>query len=480
MFNQDLLVMNEILKIENRYLRTDITESRKLLDKLILKNEELSFENKTLKDQAKNNSSNTSLPPSKDLYKRINKKKKSDKKRGGQLGHQGAFRPFVDASKVTEIVKCMPQKTCECGGEIKVRKRKKPTRHQVFELPKIKPIITEYQQFKGVCTCCEKRSQGHLPKGVPANILGPRAMAFVAQSSTLYHLTKSQIRMMLKDSLGIEVAISTISNVEKKVSGYFENIYNELEKKVRQSSHLHIDETGHKNQGKRGFAWCFVNDELLYLKLAMSRGAKVLTSVIGENFKGKITTDRYSAYGIIDAENRQICWAHLLRDFKKFAHSLHMEVANIGESLVKNTERMFKLLKELKFGIVRREDFNLEMEDIKKTIEILLYEGSLRKKYKNFGGACANILKLKDALWNFLDDPNLEPTNNLAERSIRSFVIKRKISFGTWSDDGDRFLERLMSVIPMIIKSGKSVLETIAAIIKDCLAGKSVSLSQIA
>ena len=109
-----------------------------------------------------------------------------------------------------------------------------------------------------------------------------------------------------------------------------------------------------------------------------------------------------------------------------------------------------------------------------------LYEGSLRKKYKNFGGSCGNIWKLRDALWNFLDDPGLEATNNLAKRSLRPFVIKRKISFGTWSDRRDRFLERMMSVIPMIIKSGKSVLETITAIIKDCLFGKAVSLSQIA
>ena len=304
-------------------------------------------------------------------------------------------------------------------------------------------------------------------------------MAFVAQSSALYNLTRSQIRMMLKDSLGIEVAISTISNVEERISGYFENIYNELGKKVRQSKHLHIDETGHKNQGKQGYAWCFVNEKILYLKLAMSRGAKVLTGVIGESFKGKITTDRYSAYNVIDPENRQICWAHLLRDFRKFAHSEHTEVANIGGSLLRNTERMFELLKAVKFGIISKEELNYEMEDIKKKIEMLLYEGSLRKKYKNFGGSCGNIWKLRDALWNFLDDPGLEATNNLAERSIRPFVIKRKISFGTWSDRGDRFLERVMSVIPMIIKSGKSVLETVTRIIKDCLYGKVVSLSEV-
>jgi transposase len=480
MFSRDLLIENEFLKIENGYLKKDIAEFHKLLNKLALKNEELSFQIKSLKDQAKKNSSNSSLPPSKELYKTLGKKKKSDKKRGGQLGHQGSFRPFVDESQVTKIVKCMPQSICECGGKIKLRKRKQPVRHQVFELPEIKPVITEYRRFRRFYTCCNQRSQAPLPKGVGANILGPRAMAFVAQGSALYHLTRSQIRMMLKDSLGIEVAISTISNVEKRISGYFENIYDELGKKVSGSKHLHVDETWHKNQGKKGFAWCFVNEDIFYLKLAMSRGAKVLTGVIGEDFKGKITTDRYSAYNVISPENRRVCWAHLLRDFRKFTHSEHTEVANIGGSLLKNTERMFELLKAVKFGIISKEELNSEMEDIKKKIELLLYEGSLRKKYKNFGGSCANIWKLRDALWNFLDDPALEATNNLAERSIRPFVIKRKISFGTWSDRGDRFLERMMSVIPMIIKSGKSVLETIAAIIKDCLLGKTVSLSKIA
>ena len=288
MFNQDLLIENEFLKIEIKYLRLDIEGYKKLLDRLTMKVEELSFEIKSLKDRAKQDSSNSSLPPSKELYKTLGKKKKSDKKRGGQVGHKGSFRPFVDESQVTKIVRCMPQSICECGGEIKLRNRKKPSRHEVFELPEIKPIITEYQQFRGVCTCCKQRSQASLPAGVPSNILGPRAMAFVAQSSALYNLTRSQIRMMLKDSLGIEVAISTISNVEERISGYFENIYNELGKKVRQSKHLHIDETGHKNQGKQGYAWCFVNEKILYLKLAMSRGAKVLTGVIGESFKTRV------------------------------------------------------------------------------------------------------------------------------------------------------------------------------------------------
>ena len=480
MLNQDLLIENEFLKIEIKYLKKDNAEFYKLLNKLAIKNEELSFEIKTLKDKNNKDSSNTSLPPSKDLYKKLNKKKKSDKKRGGQKGHQGIHRPFVDDALVTKFVKCVPEKSCECGGEIKVRPRKAPARHQVFELPEVKPIITEYQRYRGICNCCKKKALAPLPKGVPTNILGPRAMAFVAQAGALYHLTKSQIQLMLKDSLGIELAISTISNVEKKVSGYFENIYNELEQKLRRAKHLHIDETGHRNQGKKGFAWCFVNENLFYLKLAMSRGAKILTGVIGENFKGKATTDRYSAYNIIIPENRQVCWAHLLRDFRKFANSAHAEVANIGESLLKNTEKMFKLLKDLKFGIIKKEEFDAQMCDIKKWIEGLIYEGSLRKKYKNFGGSCDNIWKLKDALWNFLDDPGLEATNNLAERRIMPFVIKMKISFGTWSDRGDRFLERMMSVIPMIIKSGKSVLETITKIIRDSLFGKTVSLSQIA
>jgi transposase len=480
MFSRDLLIENEFLKVENGYLKKDIAEFHKLLNKLALKNEELSFQIKILKDLAKKDSSNSSIPPSKALFKATNKKKKSEKKIGGQVGHPGSFRPLVDASQVTKIVKCYPEKSCECGGEIKLRPRKKPARHQIFELTEIRPIITEYQKYRGVCNCCKKKAIAPLPKGVGANILGPRAMAFIGQAGALYHLTKSQTQMMLKDSLGIEVAISTISNVEKRISEYFENIYNELGKKVMQAKHLHIDETGHKNQGKKGFAWCFVNENIFYLKLAMSRGAKVLTGVIGESFKGKITTDRYSAYNVIEAENRQVCWAHLLRDFRKFANSEHQEVANIGGSLLKNTERIFELLKAVKFGIIKREKFDAQIEDIKKKIETMLFDGSLRKKYKNFGGSCANIWKLRDALWNFLDDPGLEATNNLAERSIRPFVIKRKLSFGTWSDRGDRFLERMMSVIPMIIKSGKSVLETVTKIIKESLLGKAVSLSLIA
>jgi transposase len=487
MFSNEFLEKLKLLEGENRYLKTDLKEYKELADKLILsitelkaKNEELTFENKSLKDKINKDSSNTSLPPSKDLYKKNKLKKKSDKKRGGQIGHQGSYRPLLDPSKVTEIVRCMPGKLCGCGGNIRVSDIRPPIRHQVFELPEVKPIITEYRQFKGKCRACDQKFIGKLPAGVPTNILGPRAMAFIAQGSSLYHLSKSQIQRMLHDSLGIKVSISTISNVEKKVSRYCEKIYNELHKKVRQAAHLHIDETGHKSQGRRGYAWFFVNNDLFLLKLARSRGMKVLKEVIGENFAGRITSDRYSAYNMIDAKNRQVCWAHLLRDFRKFAHSQHEEVSDIGKSLLKNTERIFDLLKALKLQVIDKGKFNAEMEDIRRQIETQLYEGSLLKKYKNFGGSCANIYKLKDALWNFLESPELEATNNLAERSIRPFVIRRKISFGTESERGDRFLERMMSIIPMIIKSGKKVLEAVTNIIRGGLLGKVASLSEVA
>jgi transposase len=455
----------ELILIENDYLRLELKEQKEINQKLSEFNKSLIIEIQNLKDKNNINSDNSSLPPSKDLYKKLKQRKKSDRKIGGQPGHKGSYRPLLAEAEVSNVVKCMPEKFCQCGGEIKLRRRKNPVRHQVFEMPKVEPIVTEYKQYRGECACCRTRFIGNLPEGVSKSILGPRAMAFIVQGSALYHLSKSQIKMMLKDSLGIEVCDATISNVEKKVSGYFDKMYEELSLKVKKAGHLYIDETGHKRCGKRGYAWFFVNEELVYVKVSMSRGKKVLSGVIGEDFVGKITSDRYAAYNMVDNSRRQVCWAHLLRDFRRFANSEHKEVSRIGTLLLQDTEKIFELLKNVKSEVIKKELFTVEMEGIKKRVEILLYEGSLKKEYKGFGGSCENIYKLKGALWNFLDDPKLEATNNLAERTVRPFVIKRKISFGTWSERGDKFLERMMSIIPMILKSGKNVLESCNALV---------------
>jgi transposase len=444
---------------------------------LRLENDQLKKEMIVLKDKLGINSSNSSMPPSSDFKKPKKEKKLTGRSRGGQVGHKGSSRALFDISQVNKIEPVLPQDTCECGGKVVVD-YSRPWRHQKFELPKIIPEITEYQMHLGCCKTCGVKYRAELPDGVGYNMLGPRAMSFLAQISSTYNVTRKKTQKLFQEWFGIKISLGCISESEGMISEYVEECYKALELELKKQSQLNADETSHKESGDRQYAWILTNEVLTYLTIKPSRGKKVLKNLFPEGYKGDMTSDRYAAYNVFDIENRQVCFAHLLRDFTRFSNSADPYTAKIGKGLVHQTQRMFSLYHKRKRGEITEEKFLIGIEEIKKRMDCLIYQGSMVFGLPKLNRFCKNIEKIRPALWNFAySNGKIEPTNNLAERDLRPFVIWRKISFGSQSDRGSRFMERMISIRSTCTKQGIDFSEFLIDATKSFLEGNPKTLN---
>ena len=198
-------------------------------------------------------------------------------------------------------------------------------------MPEIKPHVTEYIIENGRCSVCGKQKKAKLPKGVTTDLFGPRIKAIATSLSGFYKNSKRDIQAIFKDIFNLSISLGTISNNEGRVTEKTCDNYENTELELSYSNSLHIDETGHSTKGKRGWCWLFANQYSTIIKLENSRGMKVLRdSVFGPNDYNVVITDRYAAYNYFPEEKRQICWAHLARDFERFASSANLDVKAVG------------------------------------------------------------------------------------------------------------------------------------------------------
>lgn len=416
---------------------------------------ELKEENARLKEQLNTNSKNSSLPPSRDLKRKKQSKPKSVRKPGGQPGHKGHQRALVPIEEVSSVVVCRPPTHCDCGNQLDVLGRFE--RHQIYDLPKPYYEITEYQLQTGCCRSCRRHYQGSLPAGVSRKGFGPRAQAMVSLLSSKYRLSKRLVRAWFSDVYQMPICLGSVSNVEHTVSQSLERAHEEIKAQVRGSTTIHLDETGHKESNQNGWAWIMSTQDATYFKLERSRGKKIAKELIGD-FKDHIyVTDRYSAYDFLPDKNRQVCWAHLKRDFQKISERPGAP-GRIGRKLLKAYECLFTFWKT---------EYDPSMLAFKKPRKRLRYykakllrylRQATRCTHKATARTCTNILQSVDSLWNFFEIPNVPPTNNHAERQLRPLVISKKLTFGTQSGRGSRFIERIFSVVATCKQQQKNLL----------------------
>ena len=398
------------------------------------------------------NSTNSSKPPSSDNpFKKKTRKKKyhgvgknKASKQGAQPGHKGKGRKLLPPEKVDDTVVCLPKPTCECGGHIKADP-KKIKRHQQYELPKIKPIVTEYQQVYGFCATCGTIHCGELPHGVSNTLFAPRATATVAIFTGDYRLSKRSTQRVFSDIFNLPVSLGTISNAEETVSAALESPVEEAKTYIKEhKGPVNADETSHKQQGGKMWMWLAATMLVAVFIIRSARSAQSAKDLLGKEFAGILITDRYASYHWLKTIHRQFCWAHLKRDMQKISERSG-RAGQIGDEILDDIRRMFRLWHRHKDGEISRTTFQAAMKPIRKNVERLLKEGTIcgHKKTEN---SCKEILKYKLALWTFVDIEGVEPTNNFAEQLIRFYVLWRKSSFGTQSVRGNLFVERMMTV----------------------------------
>lgn len=409
-----------------------------------------------LKEQMNTNSKNSSLPPSKDYKKKKQTKAKSYRSQGAQPGHKGYQRAVVPLEEVSKVVVCAPPSQCICGERLKLES--KIERHQVFEIPKAAYEVTEYQIQKGTCQSCRRRYQGALPEGVSRKGFGVRAQAMVSLLSSKYRLSKRLVHDWFADIYQMPVSLGSVSNIEHTVSQSLQTTHEAIKAQVQASPVIHLDETGHKERHQNGWAWIMSTQEATYLQLARSRGRKIAKELIG-NFQGHVyVTDRYPVYHYLPAINHQLCWAHLKRDFQRIAER-EGEAGKIGRRLLKAYNKLFDYWKTQynpKLAVFKQQRKRLRV--LKARLLRSLRDGT-QCTHQATARTCNKIWESRDSLWRFFEQPNVPPTNNHAERQLRPLVISKKLTFGTQSERGSRFIERIFSVVATCKQQKNDILD---------------------
>jgi len=414
---------------------------------------ELDQECKTLKAKIaalSSDSANSSKPPSSDGpgVKKKNKKP-SRRKRGGQIGHKGKKRDLLPESEMDHIQNIYPQICEECGKTLtphQFEELSRPVRHQVFDLPEIHPIKTEYRCHELVC-CCGHGTRAALPPEVAESNFGPGVHAAVAYLVSVHRGTRRGIAQIMSAVFNLDISLGAICQILDRVSVACAPETEHIRETIAESLALNIDETGWKSAGSPRWLWAFVSSLAVLFRVASSRASKVLQSVLGESFSGAITSDDHSAYSKYHKSGvRQLCWAHLIRKLKGLRDGRASPDAYLfARHVLKEAGTLFSYWHAFKEAGCTREELWQASALIRGRMKssCLRYRESSDKEVRT---RAASFLKNWDILFTFLRIEGIEPTNNLAERALRPAVQWRKICFGNQSCDGERFTERILTV----------------------------------
>ena len=426
-----------------------------------------------LEARLKLNSTNPSKPPSSDPigFKRKPPTPPSDRKRGGQPGHPRAQRRLVPAEKVSTITECKPTDCRRCGHAL-AGDDPTPLVHQVAELPRIEPQVDEYRLHRLGCPRCGTTTCGTLPEGVPRGCFGPYLQAVLSTLAGGDRLSKRQVQQMAGDLFGLSIATGMVSKLERQSATVLEAPYNEVALGVHDTPAVSIDDTSWREDRRKAQLWVAVTALTTVFTIAAKRSAAVAKAILGSQPNQVVTSDRHSSLQWIDPAGRQICWSHLARDFQAMIDRGGAGEAT-GHALLRLSKRMFRWWHRLRDGTIDRHRFETIAARLRREVKVALEAGRSCGCVKT-AATCFEILKVEEGLWTFARVEGIEPTNNASERALRQAVIWRRISGGTDSVDGSRFVERMLTVVATCRQQKRNVLDYLSTCFESHLRGQKV------
>ncbi len=406
-------------------------------------------------------SSNSSKPPSSDIVKPPRKKKtKGPNKKGGQPGHSKHERAPFTTQEIDDFQTHTLDACPDCGGKLKEIEGSGKVVQQVEVVQK--PIyIEQHTGLRYWCEHCQKFHDAPMPAHIEkGQLIGPRLTATIAYMKSVCHCSFSTIRKFLRDVVGVTISRGQLSKLIQKASATLEKAYNELLGYLPSETTLNIDETGHKENKKRFWTWCFRAETYTVFKIVDSRGSKVLIDVLGEDFAGIIGCDYFSAYRKYMKDFDvlvQFCIAHLIRELKYMAGLTDKDTADYGQRLLDEMRDMFSIFH--KAEEMTADDFAEAMGKRRKAfLDIALIGVPDSRPAQNLAN---RFRKHGDAYFQFITTPGIEPTNNLAEQAIRFVVIDRYITQGTRSENGRTWSERIWTVLATCASQGRNAFDFI-------------------
>lgn len=415
-----------------------------------------------LEAQTRQDSRTSSKPPSQDppktrqqrraeareKAKELARREGERRQQGGQPGHRGAGREHKPSDQMDQIVDHYPD-ACGARGAAFAAEQQRPGgrfgRYQVAELPPISVIFTEHRTHQLRCRDCRARTSACVAQEIAGSPFGVRLQAALVMLTAAYRVWRRGITEIARDLFGVNLSTGAADAICQRASEALAGPHLQLRDCVLDQGAVHVDETGWRTSAD-GRALCGASTpDAVFLQIAEHCNREVFDALIGTTFAGIVISDRWNGYNHLDPNQRQVCWSHLQRDFRKHADGL-AEQKSFGEQGVPLTKQLFAAWRAYQHDHHDRARLQAEIAPIQTELRQLLENASAKKPRNRWHrGFANNLLKIWPALWTFSIIDGVEPTNNPAERALRAPVIHRKVSLGTQSETGERFAERALS-----------------------------------
>ena len=398
-------------------------------------------------------------------------KKKSGKKRGGQQGHPPRLKQLLPPERVDLVVPFRPTRCDACGAALPEDAQPDdpaPTRHQCAELPPVRATITEYQGHFRTCNCGHVQHAA-IPAALKAESVGPQLAALLSYLVGVHHVSKRGVEEIVEDVLGVPISLGKVSALEQEMSAALQAPFEEAVAEVRAAPVKHVDETGWKLAGVKRWLWAAATKSVAVFLIHARRNLTALGLLLGERIIGIVHSDRWRVYNAIPVTQRQLCWAHLRRNFEKKLEQ-GAEAKALAEVFLAIHDAVFQRWHLFRGGGCSREELADNMEPLAIAMHAMLSEGQAHGDEKTVR-LCTALLQLEPALWTFVTEEGVEPTNNHGERVQRQAVLWRKCCFGCQSERGCRFVERLLTVVQTLRLQKRSVLSYLTEAIQAYRAG---------
>ena len=395
------------------------------------------------------NASNSSLPPSANPPQAPKPvvKAKTGKPSGAQRGHPPHLKQLLPAERVSRVETFVPTHCARCQAALPAQRGPgdpPPSRHQVADLPEIRALIVEYQGHTRFCPCCGHPTHATIPAEIKRHSIGPGLAATLSYLAGCHHVSQRGQEEIAQALFDVPVAVGTVAHLAQEMSQALHEAHAEALEAVRAAPVKNVDETSWKQAGKRCWLWVAATQAVAAFVIHSRRGVDGLIALLGEVVGGIICSDRWSVYGRLQVLQRQVCWAHLKRDFTKL-RDRGKPAAGIGRAGLQAVRQVFDAWHLFRGGGLTRLELERRLEPTGQRLEAVLRAG-LTCADATAATFCANLLELWPALWRFVITDGVEPTNNHAERVLRKGVLWRKNAFGSHSVAGCRFVERLLTV----------------------------------
>jgi transposase len=462
-----LLGRNQCLEREVAALKH---ENARLRDQLAEQNGKLAH----LAGKLAMNSGNSSLPPSSDFgptIKRRPPEPPSGKPQGAQAGHAGKTREAIPLAQVDHRVDLDPEVCAHCRTKLEGADRIDAETLQTVELPDAPPVVTATCLWKKRCPKCGGFTRAKRPKGLPKGVFGPRIQAVVSLLSGAYRISRREISNLCRDVFGFEISVGSVQACCERTSAAMAPAFEAICGDVKSAKAVFADETGWPYGSHNKWLWVAASEEAECFMIQAGRGRINAMALLGDDYAGALHHDRAKAYDSMASAQHQVCWAHLLRDFQAMLETVG-ETGVQGAMLKLAADRIFALWRDFGEGQISRRELRVGAGPIQREIrQRLAHVAASKRCTSRARGTARDLLGRWNSLWLFLKAEGVEPTNNRAERALRRAVLWKKGSFGSRSESGCRFVERILSITGTGKLRGVPILQWLTEAVRSARSG---------